>query len=531
MDAPPPAGPLSLDLREHPVLYVDDEQDNLDAFRFSFRRGLTVKTALGAHKALELLPELRPAVLVVDQRMPSMSGLELLKAAQAHCPDAVGILLTAYTDIQVIVEALNSGLVYRYLSKPWDSQELRVVLRQAIERHVLVRENRRLVARLGELNRYLAGELRERFQPGEIIGSSPALRALLEAVGSVAPTNATVLLRGPSGTGKELVARAVHDNSARREGPFVRVACAALSAGLLESELFGHEKGAFTGAHQRKLGRFELAEGGTLFLDEIGDLPGPTQVKLLRVLQEREFERVGGTRTIKLDVRLVAATHQNLEALIAQGRFRQDLYFRLNVFPIALPPLKDRLEDIPVLARHFARRFASSLARPPCRLDADALAALMSYTWPGNVRELENVMERAVILARDGLIGPELLQLMPIPQPLPAAAGIPVAHTAPLARAPPARTWAPAYVAAAPPAPTAPGGGPQPPEPAGSTRQAGPTSASTGSLSDRIDDLERRELLRALERGGGSKAEAARILGINRSTLYYRLKKHGLSAE
>ena len=522
MATPPPGnGGLSVDLRQHPILYVDDEQDNLDAFRFSFRRSFDVHTALGGEQALQRLQELQPSVLVVDQRMPSMSGLELLAAARARHPDAVGLLLTAYTDIEVLVEAINSGLVYRYMTKPWDSQELRVVLRQAIERHVLVSDNRRLVARLEELNRYLAGELRERVQPGEIVGHSQALEAVLDAVHSVAPTNATVLLRGPSGTGKELVARAVHDNSARRERPFVRVACAALSPGVLESELFGHEKGAFTGAHQRKLGRFELAEGGTLFLDEIGDLPGPTQVKLLRVLQEREFERVGGTRTIRLDVRLVGATHQNLEALIAQGRFRQDLYFRLNVFPIVLPSLRERVEDIPILARHFLEHFRRSMARPGLRLSADALAALMAYGWPGNVRELENVMERAVILARDGVIGPELLQLQAPPGPPQTGLTTGQLHAEGPAVAPASDTWPPPYPAPAP-APAAPA-------PSAAAPDTGPPSEA--SLAARMDELERGALLRALERSGGSKAEAARVLGINRSTLYYRLKKHGLSAE
>ncbi|MBM4320503.1 MAG: sigma-54-dependent Fis family transcriptional regulator, partial [Deltaproteobacteria bacterium] len=384
----------------HAVLYVDDERDNLDAFRFSFRRDFEVHTALGGEPALELLRELDAAVLVVDQRMPGMTGIELLSKAKELRSEAVGIILTAYTDIEVLIQALNSNLVYRYMTKPWDSKEMRVVLRQAVERHVLFRENRRLLARLEELNAYLTGEIRERFRPGRIIGRSAALQRVLEAVGSVAPAGTTVLIRGESGTGKELFARALHENSPRANRPFIRVACAALSPGVLESELFGHEKGAFTGAHERKPGRFELADGGTLFLDEVGDLAEGTQVKLLRVLQEREFERVGGTRTLKMDVRVVAATHRNLEALVAQGQFREDLYYRLNVFPILLPPLRERREDIPLLADHFLERFSCQLGREVLALCPEAMQALLAYSWPGNVRELENLIERAVILAR-----------------------------------------------------------------------------------------------------------------------------------
>ncbi len=516
------AAAAPIDVRRYPVLYVDDEPDNLDAFRFSFRRGFDLRGAASGAEALEILAELDAAVLVVDQRMPQMSGLELLHAARKLRPDVVGILLTAYTDIEVIVEALNSGLVYRYVTKPWDSQELKVILRQAIERHALFRENQRLLGRLAELNRYLDGELRERFHPGRIAGRSAALAAALDSLRSVAATDATVLLRGPSGTGKELFARAVHDNSPRAEGPFVRVACAALSPGVLESELFGHEKGAFTGAHQRKLGRFELAEGGTLFLDEIGDLPEETQVKLLRVLQEREFERVGGTQTLKMNARLVAATHQNLEQLIGLGRFREDLYFRINVFPIFLPPLRERLEDIPLLAEQFLEHYRHRFGKEhPQGFSAEALDRLLAHSWPGNVRELENLVERAVILARGPLIGPELIQLPQPPAPSPALAELrPGASLTPLPGATPT-----------PP----PGAWPWPGAPAAALPLPGPSAGGPpqddASLASRMDELERRELIKALQLAGGSKAEAARMLGVNRSTLYYRLKKHGLGEE
>ena len=525
-----------IDLRSHPVLYVDDEQDNLDAFRFSFRREFELGTAVGGAAALELLDELDPAVLVADQRMPGMSGIEFLRKARELRPDAVGLILTAYTDIEVLIEALNSNLVYRYITKPWDSKEMRVVLRQAIERHVLFRENRRLVARLEELNCYLSGEIRERFRPRAIVGASRVLHRVLDSVRSVASTNSTVMIRGESGSGKELIAQAIHENSRRAGGPFIRVACASLSTGVLESELFGHEKGAFTGAHQRKLGRFELAEHGTLFLDEVGDLPPETQVKLLRVIQEREFERVGGTRTLGLDVRLVAATHRNLEALIAQGRFREDLYFRLNVFPIFLPPLRERREDIPMLTEHFLKRFNQVMAREIRGFSPEARERLMAYPWPGNVRELENVIERAVILANGPMIGAELIQLS---APLVQA----VSHRAEIERRAAAFSEQGPDPCGEVQGPTLPGSNPGPvaERPPSSAEQSWegsgwekigqPLTPAAGSLSDQLEDLERRELLRSLQQAGGSKAGAARILGINRSTLYYRLKKHGLADE
>jgi transcriptional regulator with GAF, ATPase, and Fis domain len=287
-----------------------------------------------------------------------------------------------------------------------------------------------------------------------------------------------VLLRGETGTGKELVARALHLSSVRAEGPFVKVNCAALSAGVLESELFGHEKGAFTGAVARRIGRFELADKGTLFLDEVGDIPLDTQVKLLRIIQERELERVGGGETIRIDIRLVAATHRDMEALVAEGKFREDLYYRLNVFPISVPPLRDRTSDVERLARHFGKKFASKLGRKFVDLDADALEKMKAYPWPGNVRELENAIERAIILSPDGVVRTEALQLRT------------------LAKAAP-------------------------------TSSAAPLPASSGSLGDELDDLERRRLAACIEKHGGRKSDIARELGINRSTLYYRLRKFG----
>jgi DNA-binding NtrC family response regulator len=463
---------------EQPILIVDDEQDNLDAFRFNFSRVFNIHTAASGEEALALLKEQDVAVIVADQRMPRMTGLELLKAARSLRPHAVGIILTAFTDVAVLIESINLGHVYRYITKPWDSKEVKGMLVQALERHHLVRENERLRCQLEQYAGYLSREMHGAFDFGQIIGDSAALHDVLARVEQVAPTSSTVLLRGETGTGKEMVAHAIHINSPREDHPFVRVNCAALAPGVLESELFGHEKGAFTGALARRPGRFELADRGTLFLDECGDLPLEVQVKLLRVLQEREFERVGGSETVRVDVRVVSATHRNLEALVAEGKFREDLYYRLNVFPIHLPPLRERLDDLPKLVEHFVAKFNRTTGKSVRGFDGAALTSLAQYPWPGNVRELENVVERAIILAR----GPEV-----------TAAELDFGRRAP----------------GAPPASTGGGVGGRP-------------------LQARLQDQEKSEIMAAIERAQGNIAGAARALGINRSTLYYRLRKHGL---
>jgi two-component system, NtrC family, response regulator HydG len=310
----------------------------------------------------------------------------------------------------------------------------------------------------------------EEFNFGEIVGQAKALQEVLETVKQVAPTPSTVLIRGESGTGKELIARAIHHASPRAAKAFVRVNCAALASGVLESELFGHEKGSFTGAINRKLGRFELADGGTLFLDEVGDLSPEIQVKLLRVLQERELERVGGTETLKVDVRVVSATNRHLEELMQDGLFREDLYYRLNVFPILVPPLRDRLDDVERLATHFVARFATRCGKKVTGMSSEAIAKLGTYSWPGNVRELENVIERAIILSRGERVEEDDLDF-------------------------------------------------------GARRL--PTASPT-DLSGALEELERRKLVEAIGKHRGRKSDVARELGINRSTLYYRLKKYGL---
>jgi DNA-binding NtrC family response regulator len=470
-----------LELTRYPLLVVDDEQDNLDAFRFNFGKTFTLHLASSAEEALEIARREPIAVVVTDQRMPRMTGLELLRGLRDVRPDAVGIIVTAFTDTDVLIEAINLGRIYRYVTKPWDSKELRGILLQAIERSHLLRENQRLAAQVAEYAGILSREAHGEFNFGAIVGDSPTLREVLARVEQVAPTAATVLLRGETGTGKELVARAIHINSPREAKPFVRVNCAALAPGVLESELFGHEKGAFTGAVARRAGRFELADGGTLFLDEVGDVPLDVQVKLLRVLQEREFERVGGDETLEVDVRVVSATHRDLEALIAEGKFREDLYYRLNVFPINLPPLRDRPDDVPVLVEHFVQKFAPRAGKVIRGVEPAALAELAAYAWPGNVRELENVIERALILARGQTLGASDLDFGR------RAAGSPK------------------------PAPA--------PEPA--------TDGSRG-FYQRLPEQERNEIVAAVDQALGNIAQAARTLGINRSTLYYRMRKHGL---
>jgi DNA-binding NtrC family response regulator len=479
---------MTLDLKRYPILVVDDEQDNLDAFRFNFRKTFDILTATSGAEALSVLADKDVAVVVTDQRMPKMTGVELLREVRVRKPETVGIILTAFTDVDVLIEAINLGQVYRYITKPWDAKEVRGVLQYAIERFHLSRENQRLEAQLAEYTGYLNQQIHGEFDFGNIIGESGPLREVLSKVEQVAPTNSTVLLRGETGTGKELVAHAIHINSPREAKPFVRVNCAALAPGILESELFGHEKGSFTGAMGLRRGRFELADGGTLFLDEVGDLPMEVQIKLLRTLQEREFERVGGAETIKVDVRMVSATNRNLEKMIEDGEFREDLYYRLNVFPINLPPLRDRPEDCVPLVSHFISKFARQMGLPPSGTTAEAMAKIREYSWPGNVRELENIIERAMILARGTEIG--------------------AAHLDFGRRAAPGHQTGPMPSLAA---------------------VAAPVAADEGkSLAERLLDSERKEIIAAVEKSRGNIASAARTLGINRSTLYYRLRKHGL---
>jgi len=394
-----------VDYRQFLVLVVDDEPDILRAFAFNYGDDFQVLTAESGAHGLALLETHEPAVIVADQRMPAMSGTDFLERSMVLRPDAVRIILTGYTDIDAIVQAINRSRIYRYVTKPWESEELRLTLRRAVEAFHLVRENGRLVEELRRANERLAAEnayLRESERPQEIVGDSAAMHGVLELVARVAGSRSTVLIEGETGTGKELVARAIHAGGPRRDHLFVAVNCAALSEGLLESELFGHRRGAFTGATEDRKGLFEVASGGTLFLDEISETSAGLQAKLLRVLQEGEVRPVGENRARMVDTRVIVATNRSLEDELKAGRFRDDLYYRLRVFPIRLPPLRERREDIPALARHLLGRLARQVKKPVAEPTEETLALLARYPFPGNVRELANELERAVLLAEAG---------------------------------------------------------------------------------------------------------------------------------
>jgi len=390
------------------ILIVEDKESLRAVLRKTLEaEGFGVEEASDGQAALGRLKAAQYAMVLTDLRLPRADGHEVLKAARAADPEMPVILMTAYGTIKDAVSAMREG-AFDYLEKPVDSDHLLVLIRRALEHRTLLRDNL---------------QLRERFSQElefpDIIGSSPALNRALDQVRKVAPTDATVLLSGESGSGKELFARAVHHLSGRKAQSFFAINCAAIPESLLESELFGYEKGAFTGAAATKRGKFEIADRGTLFLDEIGDLSPALQGKVLRVIEKKEFERVGGTRTLSVDIRLVAATNKDLKGLVGSGAFRQDLFFRLSVFPIEVPPLRDRRDDIPVLARRFVERIAAEQKkRGPIRLSEEAVRVLCAHSWPGNVRELLNAIERAIIMGDGETIRPEHLQL-----PVPSGAG------------------------------------------------------------------------------------------------------------
>ena len=380
------------------ILVVDDEESNLKVLeRMLQKAGYRVLLASSGPEALDILRAEQPELVLTDLRMPGMDGLELLRASRTVAPSTEVILMTAFGTVEIAVEAMREG-AYDFVTKPLNRHDVLKSLSKAREKAQLLAENRRLREQLA--SQQGGGGLTM-----GMVGASEEIRAVLEAVEQVAPSEATVLITGESGTGKELVVGSLHELSGRSSGPLIRVNCAAIPENLFESELFGYEKGAFTGAANRKPGRFEMADTGTIFLDEVAEMSLSSQVKLLRVLQEGEFERVGGTKTISVDVRLVAATNQDLERLIAQGDFREDLYYRLNVIPIHVPPLRDRGDDIPLLAAHFVRVYAEKNRKGIKGIADEAIEALATHRWPGNVRELENTLERAVVLCKSDHIG------------------------------------------------------------------------------------------------------------------------------
>ncbi|HUO64255.1 MAG TPA: sigma-54 dependent transcriptional regulator [Terriglobales bacterium] len=444
------------------ILVVDDEPAQRELVGgFLRKQGFDVVEAAGGGEAVARFKREPFDLVLTDQRMPDLSGLEVLEAVRSASPETAVVIMTAYGTIETAVSAIKAGAA-DYLTKPLNLDELLHRVHRVRERHHLVRENREL-----------REALTERHRVEGIVGDSGQMQEVLSLVRRVAPSDATVLIRGESGTGKELIARALHYASPRAAGPLVKVNCAALAESLLEAELFGHEKGAFTGAIASRKGRFELADGGSIFLDEIGDLPPHLQVKLLRVLQEREFERVGSSRPVKVDVRLLAATHRNLEALVREGRFRDDLYYRINVVTIMLPPLRERREDLPPLIDHFLRTFAEKNGKTVRGITREAREALLRYDYPGNIRELENLMERAVVLTRDDVIGMEDLPLT---------------------------LEAPA-----------------------------PESGEGAGLIAAVEGLERRMIREALAKAEGTQTRAAELLGISERVLRYKLRKYGLS--
>jgi two-component system, NtrC family, response regulator HydG len=442
------------------ILIIDDEPSVRDSLTRWFRDdGFEVAAAESANDALTRLAERRWDIALTDIRMRGTDGIELQRRMREIDPELIVIIMTGYASVDTAVTALKQG-AYDYLTKPLDPDDVTHLVQNALSHRRSKEENARMREVIED----------HVVRPAEIIGQSPAMQKIFEAIETVAPTDATVLINGESGTGKELVARALHAGNSRRYRPMVAIHCGALTETLLESELFGHEKGAFTGAQYRKKGKFEIADGGTAFLDEIGDISLKTQTDLLRVLQEKEIVRVGGHQPIKVDFRCVAATNKDLPKLVQDGRFRPDLYYRLNVFQIALPPLRERREDIPLLVDHFVRKYAMQMNKKIARVSPEAMAALQRQEWPGNVRELENAVERAMVVGRE----PELCQ-------------------------------------------------------EDFSFQSTPTDALPSTDHRTLDEIEKAHILRVLEECGYNQTRTAEVLGIDRVTLHNKLKRYGWS--
>ena len=377
------------------ILIVDDEQIVRDSLSHWFEEdGYQVSSAADAFDVLKDLQPGKYDIMLVDIKMPKMSGLELLEKVKEIDPDCIVIIITAYASVPSAVQALKNG-AFDYVTKPIDPDELSHLIKNAIKQKALKQENIALKTSIDEM-----------FSFEGLIGESSEMKKVFELIKIVAPQDTTVMIRGESGTGKELIARAIHINSPRRYYPIIPVNCGAFTETLLESELFGHEKGAFTGAQYRRKGKIEMANGGTLFLDEVGSVSPKMQVELLRVLESKQFTRVGGSEIVKVDFRLISATNENLEKLVEEGRFREDLYYRLNVFTIYIPPLRERRSDIPILANHFVQKFARQMNKPILKISDEAMEILLNHSWPGNVRELENAIERAMVVGNPPEIKP-----------------------------------------------------------------------------------------------------------------------------
>lgn len=448
------------------VLIVDDEMSVRKLLNaVAHKAGYEVHLAENGQEAIEKAKALKPGVILMDIRMPVLDGMEAFEVIHKEHPQIAIILMTAHGTVDTAVEAMRRG-AFDYLVKPSNVTEVRLLLERAFR-----------MQRLSEEVLALRSEVQDKYQMMNIIGKSAIMQQVYKTVGRVAQTQATVLVSGESGSGKELIAKTIHNNSLRRNGPFIKVNCGALPEGLMESEMFGYEKGAFTGAIARKLGRFELAHGGTLFLDEVGELPPPLQVKLLRVLQEREFERVGGTETIRVDIRIIAATNRDFGEWVKRGLFREDLFYRLNVVPIHVPPLRERPEDIPLFIDFFVRRFARESHLPIPYVMPEVIETLMRYSWPGNVRELANVLERAVIMS-NGIISSEDF---PGLSPKSCAGKVIIPET--------------------------------------------------GTLKEILHQVEKQVILRALKEHHGNRVRTAQALDISRRALLYKIEEYGLGKE
>lgn len=451
------------------ILVVDDEESMREFLSIMLKReGYGVNVASDGAQALELLKENSYDLVISDIQMPRLGGFELLAQVMSRTPETAMIMITAFSSTEQAVEAMKQG-AYDYITKPFKNEEIRLIVKNALERKLLKQENQELKKELGR-----------RYSFGNLIGKSRSMQQVYDLIAKVAASRANILVTGESGTGKELVARALHYNSDRHEAPFVPINCGAIPENLLESELFGHEKGSFTGAIQQKQGLFEVANGGTLFLDEIGELPAMMQVKLLRVLQEREVRRVGGTRDIPVDVRVVAATNKDLEGEVASGTFREDLFYRLNVIRLALPPLRDRRDDIPLLIEHFYQKLTG---KKELHVSEKAMRRLLDYGWPGNIRELENIVERCLVLGQ----GEELSE-----DCLPANL---VADTA------------------------------------GTDGQLSQIPDTGLDIDAYLGAIEKDILLKALDKTGGVRKKAAELLGISFRSIRYRLAKFGIEAD
>ncbi len=445
------------------LLVVDDEPNMLRVLELQLSAaGYSVEKASSVEEAAPILERGGLDLVLSDLKLPGKDGLELLGRARAMDASLPVIIMTAFGTVETAVEAMKAG-ASDYVLKPFSLEDLMMTIEKVLEMRALRDENRRLKDELGR-----------RYQLDNIIGRSAAMQEVFAAVMRVAPTRATVLLAGESGIGKDLIARAIHQHSPRREKPFVKISCSSLPENLMESELFGYEKGAFTGATASRAGRFEQADGGTVFLDEIGDVPPPVQVKLLRVLQEREFERLGSNKTIRVDVRVIAATNQDLRAALEQGEFREDLYYRLNVVPVNIPPLRERKEDIPAIVEHFMAKYAGESGGRVRGVTPAAVTKLAGYHWPGNVRELENIVQRAIVMSSGPMIGEGDIEI----EAAPAAAA-----SGEAAFLPPGLT---------------------------------------------LEQYDQQLIRQALRRAGGNKSQAARLLGLTRNALRYRLGQMGM---